>query len=247
MLLSFIKADFLKTKRLSIRAAHLLIPIATASIFIAYYSYAPWSDYVKVDVYYQVIGMTLPILIGLFCAMVSEQEHTAGGFQSMLMVPQKTLPFLSKLILMLSFEMVALLIASVLFGVSFFEGLHNHSIPLSYYFKVPCILLGSSVFLYIFHFYLAFNFNKGVSIGLGIVEGLISALFLTDMGKFVWMYVPAAWPARMASTYLAAYTGDSAASSALHDMMPICIISSFGALVLYFVWASHWEGQKTYE
>lgn len=247
MLLSCIKADFLKTKRLSIRAAHLLIPIATASIFIAYYSYAPWSDYVKVDAYYQVLGVAMPILIGLFSSMMSEQEQSAGGFQSMLMVPQKTLPFLSKLILLLSFGMIALFIASVLFGVSFFEGLHKKTISLSYYFRVPCILFGSSVFLYILHFYLAFSFNKGVSIGLGIVEGLISALFLTDMGKFVWMYVPAAWPARMASTFLAAYTGDSAASRALHDMIPICIISSFGALVLYFVWASHWEGKKTYE
>lgn len=242
MLVSYLRADFLKTKRLSIRTAHILIPVAVASVFIAYDSYAPWSDYVKVEVYYQVLGAALPTLISLFCAMMSEQEHQAGKFQSMLTASQKTFPFLSKLILLLSFGGIALFIASMFFGILFFGGLHKQFVSLSYYFSVPCILLGSSVFLYIFHLYLAFRYSRGVSIGFGIVESLVSALFLTDMGKFVWIYVPAAWPARMASTYLAAYTGDSTASRTLYHMMPVCSVVCLGALALYFVWAFHWEG-----
>lgn len=47
MFLAYLKSDCLKTKRLSIRAAHLLIPIAAAILFIAYYSYAPWDDLKK--------------------------------------------------------------------------------------------------------------------------------------------------------------------------------------------------------
>ena len=52
MLFRYYKSDFLKTKHSSIRAAHLFIPILAALIFSAYYSYAHWDDYVKVDIYF---------------------------------------------------------------------------------------------------------------------------------------------------------------------------------------------------
>lgn len=244
MLFACIRADFLKTKRLSVRAAHVLLPVAAAVVFAAYYSYAPWSEYVKTGVYYQVLGTALPVLIGLFCTMLSEQEQSAGACQSMLFVQRKSFPFLSKLILLLLFGMGALFMASALFGLLSVWALGYRSVVPSFYLAVPFVLLGSSAFLYILHLYLAFHFRKGVSIGLGIVESLVSALFLTDMGKAVWRYVPAAWPARMADLFLAAYTGDSAAGAAMHDMIPVCTVSCFCAVLLYLIWASRWEGGR---
>ena len=82
MFLAYLKSDFLKTKRLSIRMAHLFIPIVAAILFVAYYSYAPWNELKKISIYYQVLGMGVPFLIGLFCAMLSEQEQTAGSFRN---------------------------------------------------------------------------------------------------------------------------------------------------------------------
>ena len=113
MFFSYLKADFLKTKHLSVRTAHLLISIVTPLIFIAYDSYAPWDDYVKIDLYYQVIGMALPFLIGLFCAILSEQEQSAGCFQMMLMSPKKVVPFLSKLLLLLMFFLMFPLLPAI--------------------------------------------------------------------------------------------------------------------------------------
>lgn len=245
MLMRHLKADFLKTKCLSLRMAHIFIPIGVAVLFIAYYTYSPWSEYVKINVFYQVLGMALPVLIGVFCSILSEQEHTAGAFQSLLMAQKKCVPFLSKLIVLLFFELGALLLASTLFGVGFQFILRNYLVPFQFYLLISFVLLGSSIFLYILHLFLAFHFNKGVSIGLGILESLVSALFLTDMGKYAWKYVPASWPARMSTTFFSAYTGEVTEEEILHTMFPICTIFTLVAILLYIIWSSRWEGTKT--
>ncbi len=179
MLFSYLKADFFKTKHLSIRIAHLFIPIVTPFLFIAYYSYAPWDDHAKVDIYFQVLGMALPFLIGLFCAILSEQEQSAGNFQTMLMSVQKVIPFLSKLLLLLLFCAGALLVASTTFGVAFQFGLHSKVVEFTFYPLAALVMFLSSIPLYLLHLYLSFRLNKGVSIGLGIMESVLSALLLT--------------------------------------------------------------------
>ena len=80
---------------------------------------------------------------------------------------------------------------------------------------------------------------------MGIVESLVSALFLTDMGKYAWKYVPASWPARMSTTFLSAYTGNVTAAQTLHTMLSVYGESTLVAIVLFIIWASRWEGTKT--
>ena len=244
MLFSYFKADFLKTKHLSIRTAHLLIPIVTSLIFIAYYSYAPWDDYAKVDIYYQVLGMALPFLIGLFCAIISEQEQSAGYFQTMLMSTKKAIPFLSKLLLLLMFCAGALLVASTIFGVAFQFGLHGKAVEFAFYPLAALVMFVSSIPLYFLHLYLSFRLNKGVSIGLGIVESVLSALFLTGLGEPIWKYVPSVWPARAVTTFYAAYNGEMAACVELKQVACISFFVIVIGAIAYLFWACRWEGSR---
>lgn len=245
MLVQYLKADILKTRRLSLRMAHLVIPVGTAVLFVAYYSFSAGEESVKIEAFYQVLGLALPVLCGMFCSMFSEQEAAAGAFQSMLMVQKKYIPFLSKLILLLFWELGALLLVSALFGAGFTFILGNHLVPIRFYFLVSVHLWGSSIVLYILHLFLAFQCRKGISIGLGIVESLVSGLFLTDMGKYVWTYVPVSWPARIPTTFIQAYTGEIEADVVLHEMLPVWGIFTALSMVCYVVWSSRWERIKT--
>lgn len=245
MFFSYLKADFLKTKHLSIRIAHLLIPIVIAVAFIAYYSYAPWDDYAKVDIYFQILGMALPFLIGLFCAIIAEQEQTAGYFQTLLMSTKKTVPFLSKLLLLLLFCAWALFMASVIFGVGFRFGLHGVTVGIAFYPLTALVMFGSCIPLYLLHLYLSFRWNKGVSISLGIVESVLSALFLTSLGDFIGKYIPLAWPARIASTFLSAYNGEIAACIELKQVACVGFFVIVVGTIVYLCWAYHWEGTRT--
>lgn len=244
MLLYYLKADFLKTKHLSIRSAHIFLPILIALIFIAYYSYAPWEDYIKVNVYYQVLGMTLPFLIGVFCAIIAEQEQTAGHFQMMLMSTSKVIPFLSKLLILLFFCTGALLLASLIFGIIFQFGLYGKAVDILFYPFAAIIMLVSCIPLYLLHLIISFQFNNGLSISLGIVESVLSALFLTGLGEYIWKYVPFVWPARMVTTFFAAYNGEITANKELQIAISFDFFVIIFGTIIYFIWAYRWEGKK---
>lgn len=243
-----LKADFRKTKHLPLRLAHLLIPVGTSVLFLIYYTCSAWNVYTKIMAYYQVLGMGLPLLTGLFCAMLSEQELLAGGLQNMLSVSSRQAAFFSKLFLLLSFGISAVLLASVLFGTGYFFWMGQRSVSWLFYWKAAFVLMGGSVFLYALHLFLAFRFNKGATIALGFVESLLSALFLTGMGERIWMYVPAAWASRFVTSFFAMNsrydTMNAGAFSDLKMAVYLCVILTSAALLAYGIWACRWDGRR---
>ena len=267
-LLNYIRADFIKTKHLSIRIAHIAIPMGIAAMFLAYYTYVPWDGYTKVAAYYQVLGAGFPTLIGLFCAMLAEQELSAGTFQNILSASKRPVAFFSKLLVLILFGMGAVLFASAMFGTGYFFFLGQQYIKYSFYIEAAFVMMGSNIFLYILHMFLALRFNKGVTIGFGIVESLLSALFLTGLGDGIWIFVPAAWAGRFISisllridiygimgtreenmlTYLMRIIVDHEVF--IHDMITmewimglvICVVMTVGGISAFGVWACRWDG-----
>lgn len=262
--INYIKADFIKTKHLSIRIAHIAIPIGTAAAFLAYYAYASWDGYTKVATYYQVLGAGFPTLIGLFCAMLAEQELSAGTFQNMLCASKRLIAFFSKLLVLILFGMGAVLLASVMFGTGYFFFLGQRYIKYSFYIEAAFVMVGSNLFLYVLHLFISLRFNKGVTIGLGIAESLLSALFLTGLGDGIWIFVPAAWAGRFINmflmrydimgvreesmlTYLASIVVDHEAM--IHDIismewimaLAICAVMTAGGISAFGVWACRWD------
>lgn len=255
---NYIRADFIKTKHLSIRIAHIAIPAGTAAAFLAYYAYAPWDEYSKVVTYYQVLGAGFPTLIGLFCAMLAEQELAAGTYQNMLTASKRPLIFFGKLLILLLFGMGAVALASVMFGTGYFFFLGQQYIRYSFYIDAAFVMMGSNIFLYTLHMFLALRFNKGVTIGFGIVESLLAALFLTGLGDGIWIFVPAAWPGRFItifllrriSTYDTINAGLEACAARIAEQslmdwkaaIAICAVMTVGGISAFGIWANRWDG-----
>ena len=84
MLRKNLQADLLKMKGLPITLAHILIPIITSGLFLAYYSFSGWSENTKVIAFYQAVGAGFPVLIGIFTASVMEQEQNDGVCQKLI-------------------------------------------------------------------------------------------------------------------------------------------------------------------
>lgn len=63
---------------------------------------------------------------------------------------------------------------------------------LPFYGYAGLLLIASTVILYLLHLVIAFLFDSGATIGLGIFEVLVSALLLTGLGDNIWQFVPAA-------------------------------------------------------
>ena len=100
--------------------------------------------------------------------------------------------------------------------------------------------------LYLWQLILAFQFGKGISIGAGIISGLISALMLTGLGDYVWKYVFVCWTGRVPYTYLQSVLGETSVGEWL-SFIPGCLIFTGISMVYYFWWVNHWEGNRISE
>ena len=203
-----LNADLRKMKGTSVILAHLLIPIITSVIFLIYYFFSPWNENMKVIAFYQAIGAGLPVLIGIFTASVMEQEQNAGDFLKYCCLYRINLQhFYSKLLMLLVLCLCSILLTAIIFGIGFGRIASSDIEIMKGCIFAALLLWGSSVPLYLWQMILAFQFGKGVSIGAGIISGLISALMLTGLGDYVWKYVFVCWTGRVPYTYLQSVLG----------------------------------------
>ena len=242
-----LKADIMKLKSTQMIWIHLYIPVLGLIIFLSYYSYTPWNSSSKVSAYLQVLCIVFPILIGIITSMVSDQEYIAGGFQNILASSKiKCLSFISKYTLFLLLGLLSTILSVIGFYVGF-SFIENDIFPFTMYLAVVGILIGSNIFEYILHFFLSLRFSKGVSIGVGIVESLISALFLTGMGDGRWVFTPCSWSIRFIGSLLIRYQNINFIDPDLHLGIIICILGTILSFLIMLVWFTKWEGKKAEE
>ncbi len=246
MLGRFLNADLRKMKGTSMILAHLLIPIITSVVFLMYYSFSLWDDNMKIIAFYQAIGTGLPVLVGIFTASVMEQEQNAGNFQNLLSLPDKLAAFLSKLLMLLILCLCSVLLTAMIFEIGFGKIAASDIGSMKVCIFAALLLWGSSVPLYLWQMILAFQFGKGVSIGAGIISGLISALMLTGLGDYVWKYIFVCWTGRVPYTYLQSVLGETSVGEWL-SFIPGCLIFTGISMVYYFWWVNHWEGNRISE
>lgn len=207
MLIKSLRADLLKIKSIPITFAHLIIPIIMCGLFLAYYSFTGWDENTKILAFFEALGAGFPVLIGIFTASIMEQEQKAGGCQNLLTSRRKTTAFVSKVILLLGLGLFSIILTSLVFGIGFCKILGYNAVSVTTFIMVALVTWCSSIPLYIWQMFLAFQFGKGISIGVGIVSGLVSALMLTNLGIFVWKYTPFSWTGRIPYTFLKTVLG----------------------------------------
>ena len=236
------KADLLKIKHTSLCMVHLAVPVVMSGAFLLYYSVSPWNAFGKVQAFFQIMGMGYPFLIGVFCAIIAEQESYAGGCQAMLSAADRRIAFSSKLLLLVLMGAFSVILASVMFGTVYFWGMRQQAVRYSFYWIGAGVMIGGSLFLYILHLFLALRFNKGVTIGTGIAESLLSALCLTGLGDGIWICIPAAWANRMVCYVMYSYSEQGGVMVDIRKAAVICVIATMVALVSYEIWACRWDG-----
>ena len=240
-------ADLLKMKGLSITLAHIIIPIITSVVFLAYYVVSAWNENTKIIAFYQAVGAGFPVLIGIFTASIMEQEQNAGACQNLLSSRKKTTAFLSMVILLLLFSLFSVCLAAGIFCLGFYKILGCSTVSTAAYMMAAFIMWCGSIPLYIWQMLLAFQFGKGVSIGAGIISGLVSALMLTNLGMYVWKYIPVSWTGRLPYAYLQTVFGEVGAIDEMKSVIPVFCVFTVITMVYYLLWASRWEGSKISE
>ena len=233
----FMASEFLKTKRLKFRLAHVLIPVCTDVFFLSYYHYCAWDNVMKTTAYFQVLSMGFPFLIGLFCTLLAEQESSAGSLFNMLSAPGRRHAFLAKLLLLILCGGFSVFLASSLFAAGYVE----YS-DYTFYAEAALLLWTGSLPLYIYHLLLSLCFPKAVSLGAGIAESLLAALMVTPLGDFIWKYIPCAWSARWITQLTEMRFLHKAPDKDFRTTLLTCAIMSVVLLFTFAFFADHFEG-----
>ena len=244
MLLNYLRADLKKTRHLPVCIACAAVPVACAAVFLLYYAYAPWESAMKIEAYYQVLGMCLPFLNGILSATLAGQELSAGAFQNMLSAARRAPAFFSKLLVFVSFSAGAVLLASTLFGAGFYFLQGERVVGGVFYAAAALMLAGGNLCSCFFHFMLAFSMNKGVTVGVGLVESLLAALLVTGMGDGLWPFVPAAWATRSVALLLQKFRFCAIMGREWDMALSVCAVATLGSLLAFYLWACFWDGTR---
>lgn len=244
-LIRCMQSDFHKFRHSALLLIHILLPSAASLLFLAYYSVSPWKTEDKISGYFEFISTAFPFIIGLICSMAIEQERQAGNFQVILcVIKSRTITYLSKLLVLLLLGTCSVALAIGIFGTVF-----QNAAPF-FYLKAAGAIFVSSVFLYILHLFLSFQYGKGASIGLGIVESLTSALMLTGLGDGKWYFIPCAWGARIGDCLVYGWqnpVNSATVNATIVKGIIIAVTTAVVALLISLIWFSNWEGRASYD
>ena len=245
--LNTLKADLIKIKMQPIVWAHIIVPIAASLVFLAYFGFTNWDTGSQFCGFFELIGCCFPVLIGIFSANIAEQEQNAGAFQNMLSARSKTVSFLSKLVMILLMGLGSVMGASLLFGLGSRFVISNHDFTILQYLSIGLLVFACGIPLYAWHLFLAFKAGKGVTMGLGVVDSLISALFLTGIGDRLWLFTPFSWTARVPSAFAQNMVLADGVQTGLKTWYLIYGIILVVSAAGYLFWSSRWEGGRAAE
>ncbi len=248
-LFKLIRSDFQKIRHTPIVWIHIVIPILISILFVAYYtcSTSTVDNVSKVGLYIQVLSMGFPLIIGIVCSMVVEQEADAGDFQELLMARHKLLKFLSKLCMLIIMGLGSLIVAIGILGLGLEFLVHKNVFSAVFYGKITLILLFCEIFLYLLHLLCCFKFGSGASIGLGIVESLITALMITGLGDILWKWFPCSWGSRIPDYYISLKIDNGKHLFLVNEFQSgiyICLAATALLFLISFLWYNYFEGRS---
>lgn len=245
-----LRAEARKFAHTPVLWAHILLPLAGAFIFLIYDAYSAWSPQGETQMYLEALSVVWPFVAGIICGYGAEMEIQNGG-QNLLALPYgRTAALLAKWTVLMGMGLFASMLAVVGFGLVYRTFPGGDIYPPGWYFLMAVVIWAGQGVVYAFHLFLALCFGSTVSISVGVVGAVLSALMLTGLGNGRWMFFPHAWSGRWCDFMLAlaGSRGDSALEAALAGqwkaplIVCLAIFIILGAAVL--IWFKLFEGRK---
>lgn len=230
-----IHAECLKMRHTFLYPFHVALPILCSMSFLFYYRFAGWSEQAQISGFMEIIGVALPFVISIVCAgnvALEEQNH----FQILLGSHHKERGFWIKCMVLAGMGYLAIFCAIALFGVGYRFVLGKEGLSAGMYLQLINILFGGSVFLYLEHLFWNLAFSRTVSLSVGVIEFLLSALFLTGLGEGKWLFFPCTWSGRGVLVLL---SGGEMTKIAFFCLLPLLIMC-----VIIGIWFYSYEGRQ---
>ncbi|PTQ57213.1 MAG: Lantibiotic ABC transporter [Candidatus Carbobacillus altaicus] len=262
-MLPILRAEWLKTKRTSVRALTFGLPVLFALLLVAYFALRGKTEAVQLTVFAAFFEswttLVIPFGAGLLPGLMVHQEALAGQFQNLLSTGRPRMSmFWGKLFLIALLASLSTFIATVTLLVAF---RFTMGIALDWpVFLLAAAWAAMSTFpLLIFHYWISLAWGLGASIGIGSIGTLIAGLMATSLGDKIWPVVPWAWPVRLTiwtGVYLPDFSSRDGVPYTLFDhrvwvelnkgLLPFAVFL-IAMLIGGMLWFNRWEGRTVQE
>lgn len=243
-----LKADSIKMKHTIFYWIHICIPILGLVLVVVSYLIHKNDAITSIGTLSENISLIFPILISVICSLVIEQEENTGNFKEILgNVYGKYLSFFSKILMLLFFGLASTILTIVGYFIVSKFFLHQSVFDLSFYAGLIFIILGSQIFLYLFHTFLSFAIGSAGSIGIAIFESLIAGLMNTSLGDGIWFLIPCGWCTRFTKYFIVKVNiVHKSLNSMLNYGLGIncCILFTIIFFIFLIIWFHFYEGKK---
>lgn len=239
------KTEWLKSKHTPLLFLHVLFPIVGACVFAGYFHNSGWNEITNITTFLETIAIIFPFVVGIVVGIMVQLENGAGHFQLMLgTIRSRVAVYIGKLLYLIILAMLSTTFCIFLFAILY------PVMPLAFYVKPLIMLILSMIPLYLISMLIGFSLGKSVSMGLGIVGSLLSALFVTGLGDFVWKFLPWGWIVRFIDYCILEYINPEQFNNASHELQIgffYMVIFTIVIFILSLLWFNKWEGARENE
>ncbi|ADU92797.1 lantibiotic immunity ABC transporter MutG family permease subunit [Geobacillus sp. Y412MC52] len=259
--LRILSSEWIKTKRTAIRMMIIITPIIYSLFMVWYFSHYRTPMFWQVKIYqgfFEVMAVSLPIIISLLTGLMSYQEEKAGSFMNILTGPVSKIKwYVGKLTLLVFITFADILLATMvmLFGMKYV--LNVAPIHVHLFLQGALLSIVGSLILFSMHLFISFAFGMGASIAVGSGGFLISALIgATSLGDHIWSYIPWSWAVRLSQFPILMMPevkqtlGGQLLNSyslSLWEGTAYALLGFIIVTIIGSIWFHRWEGNKPHE
>jgi ABC-2 type transport system permease protein len=240
-----LRADFMKMRHSTFYKFHVVIPVMLVIVLILYYANVAYSSIGKVQIYVETIAVAFPFVGAIMVSIAIELDAQAGNFKELLSCEYgKSITFMSKISSLLIGGAVAVTIAVAGFYIGFTYLLRQNCFGVSFYIMILLIFVVGQIIEYIFHSILCLWYGQGITIAVGIVETLITALMLTGLGDGRWILFPCSWSARLCDYCMVYYLKEESFLQNMHQELGVIVLFTIFSLIIALGLFKRFEGRK---
>ena len=127
------------------------------------------------------------------------------------------------------------------------EVLQEKMMSVRQYLMAGVVLWCAGIPLYLEHLFLNLKFSKVISMGISIVQFLLSALFLTGLGDGRWQWFPCTWSNRGTTLYLLGAMEGPQAVPGVAEQARVCLLLGLLICAIIILWFRNYEGRECHD
>ena len=204
-LLRLVHSEFYKMRHTIFFWLHLLLPVFGILLFLCYYSVSPHKWESEVSGYITVLTTALPLIISIVCAQSISPEEGNHFLVFLGTAVKRWNSVLAKWFMVYCAGLMAMSLAVGGFMAGYSLLLKRVRFDVRFCFTLILLMWLGSMGLYVLHIFLNLWKPRSISIGIGAVESVVSALMLTGRGDGIWQFFPCAYAGHWEGFYIRYY------------------------------------------